>query len=130
MDLSIFDPQYVRKQQTASLQRMGAEQNALRVQLYQQACTDWVATNLRNRDLGLPLSPAPAPPKKIVVSEAGDWLEAAFDDLQVPVLPAPVTLLPSGSLRAAVNVPPDRTDQILSILQVLNSKIEALLGRL
>jgi hypothetical protein len=129
VELNIFDPQYVQKQQVASLQRMAAEQNALRVQLYQQACTDWVATNLRNRDLSLPLSPAPAAPKKILVSEAGDWLEAAFDNLQAPALPAAATPLPSGSLRATVNVPADRTDQVLAMLQAINSKIEALLGR-
>ena len=130
MDLNIFDPQYVQKQQVASLQRMAAEQNALRVQLYQQASADWVTTNLRNRDLGLALSALPAAPKKILVGDDGEWREAAFDDLQPPTLPAPVTPLPaSNSLRATVNVPPDRTDQILAILAVLNDKLDTLVKR-
>jgi hypothetical protein len=129
MDSNIFDPQYVQKQQVASLQQMAAQQNALRVQLYQQASTDWVTTNLRNRDLNLPVTPPPTMPKKIVVSDAGDWLEVPFDNLQVPVLPAPTVGLPSGSLRPSGSVPPDRTDQILAALQLLNGKLDTLLNR-
>jgi hypothetical protein len=129
VDLNIFDPQYVQKQQVASLQRMAAEQNALRVQLYQQASADWITTNLRNRDINQPISPAPSAPKKIVVGDAGDWQEMPFDNLQPPILPAPVAPLPSGSLRPAGLVPPDRTDQIIAILQVLNAKLDALLGK-
>lgn len=130
MDLGIFDPQYVQKQQVASLQRMAAEQNALRVQLYQQASADWITANLRNRDLGLPLQPVPTAPKKITVDEQGNWTEGPFDSLQPPVLPAPVTPLPSGSLRPSPSaLPPDRLDQIIAILAVLNSKLEALAPR-
>jgi len=128
VDISIFDPDYVQKQQVASLQRMAAEQNALRVQRYQQASTDWITANLRNRDLGLPLSPLPVVPKKIVVSDSGDWSEVPFDGLDAPVLPAPVLASGSGSIRATTNVPPDRLDQVIAILSVLNDKLDRLLA--
>jgi hypothetical protein len=128
METNIFDPEYVQKQQVASLQRMAAEQNALRVQLYRQASADWVTTNTHNRDLGLPITPLPVMPKKIVVSDAGDWSEVAFDDLYAPVLPAPVVAPSSGSLRPAGMVPPDRLDQVLAALERLNQKLDAVLA--
>jgi hypothetical protein len=127
MDLDIFDPQYVQKQQVANLQRMAAEQNNLRVQRYKQASADWIAANLRNRDIGLPISELPTIPKKIVVSDEGEWTEVPFDDLQAPVLPAPV-VVPSGSIRASLPAP-DRLDQVLAALQYMNSKLDKLLSR-
>jgi hypothetical protein len=127
METDIFDPRYVQKQQVLSLQRMAAEQNNLRVQRYQQASADWITANMRNRDMGLPIGELPTIPKKIAVSDQGDWTEAAFDDLQAPVLPTPV-VVPSGSLRAAVPAV-DRLDQVLAALQYMNSKLDTLLSR-
>ena len=130
MDLSIFDLDYVQKQQVASLQRTAAEQNAIRVQLFRQASSDWVTTNVRNRELGLPLTPATVPPKKIVVTDAGEWTEAPNTELQSPVLPADPGPAKSSPLRATVNLPADRTDQIIQILQKLNGKLDSLLAKL
>jgi hypothetical protein len=129
MEVNIFDPNYVQKQQVASLQNMAAQQNALRAQLYQQASADWVTTNVRNRDLGLAIAPLPTPPKKIVVTDDGQWTETPFDTLQPPVLPPLAAQLPSGSLRPSGPIPPDRTDQLIGMLQVVNAKLDALLAR-
>jgi hypothetical protein len=128
-DTNIFDPDYVKKQQLASLQRMAAEQNSLRVQLYTQASADWIAANVINRDKGLPIAALPTVPKKITVSDAGEWTEAPFADLVAPVLP-PVQKLPGdGHSIAASNPPADRTDQVLACLRVLNAKLDALMAK-
>jgi len=128
IDTNIFDPAYVQKQQVASLQRMAAEQNALRLQLYQQASADWITANLRNRELSLPISPVPPIPKKIVVSDSGDWTEIPFDGLQTPVLPAPVPVAPNTGLRPTSAVPPDRLDQVIAILGIFNDKLDRILA--
>jgi hypothetical protein len=126
----IFSPDYVQKQQVASLQRMAAEQNAARVQGYKLACDNWLQANSRNRDLGLPITPVPVIPKKITVGEDGEWFEAPFTDLAAPALPTPVIPPSSGSLRAAVP-PVDRTDQLLAqnaVMYALLQRIAAKLG--
>jgi hypothetical protein len=128
LDTNIFDPDYVQKQQVASLQAMAAQQNAVRVQAYTGQCANWVTVNLRNRDLGVPLAAVPVVPKKIVVSDAGEWTELPFADLQPPVLPAPVAVAPATGLRPAGPVPPDRLDQVIAILGVLNDKLDRLLA--
>jgi hypothetical protein len=123
-----FDPNYVQRQQTVSLQAMAEQQNDIRLQAYQGQCSTWTAVNLLNRDRGLPIAPVPAMPRKIVVSDAGEWTEEMFPGLQPPVLPAPV--IPPGdghSLRASAG--PDRLDQILAVLGVLNAKLDALAGK-
>jgi hypothetical protein len=127
MDINIFDPQYVQKQQVANLQRMAAEQNSMRVQRYKQASSDWVANNIHNRELGLPVTDLPIIPRKIVVTDDGEWKEVAFNDLQPPVLPAPV-MAQSSPLRAAIPAV-DRLDQVLAALQYMNSKLDTLLSR-
>lgn len=123
-EINIFDPQYVQKQQAASLQRMAAEQNAARVQGYRSACDAWVATNTRNRDLGLPITPVPVIPRKIVVTDEGEWKEEAFTDLVTPVLPPPV-VAQSSPLRAAT-LAKYRIDQLLA----QNGAIYALLAKI
>lgn len=126
MGTNIFDPDYVQKQQVLSLQRMAAEQNALRIQLYTQASGDWVLANTLNRDKGLPIAKLPAMPKKIVVGDDGQWTETAFLELVPPVLPPEVPPATTGSIRATGNVPPDRLDQVLSILRLFNDKLDAI----
>lgn len=118
MELNIFDPQYVQKQQIASLQQMAANQNALRVQAFQTACANYLSTQGK--------APVPVIPKKITVDEAGNWTEATFPDLVVPALPDPSPS--TGSLRPSVPVV-DRTDQIIAILGVMNAKLDALAGK-
>lgn len=116
MDLGIFDPQYVQKQQVASQQQMAAQQNALRVAAFNQACSDYIQSYGK--------APVPTVPKKIVVDPVtGSWSEASFSELSVPSLPTPAattgTLLPFGQ-------PVDRIDQIIAILKVMNDKIDGL----
>jgi hypothetical protein len=129
LDISIFDPQYVQKQQTANLQAMAAQQNAQRLQTYTGQCATWVTNNLRNRDLGLPLTAVPTIPNQITVADDGTWTEAPFvPPLQPPVLPPPVAPLPdAGKIAATTNVPPDRIDQVIAILQLFNTKLDTLL---
>ena len=130
MESDIFDPNYVKKQQTASLRRMAAEQNALRVERFNQARADWIATNVHNRDLGLPITAVPIVPKRIVVDDEGEWTEVPFADLSAPVLPPavpPQTGNPLTKLNPQAET--DRHAQLLAVLTMLNSKLDTLLLR-
>jgi hypothetical protein len=128
MDLNVFDPKYVQSLQVASLQRMASEQNALRVQRFQQASADWITGNIRNRDMGLAPTEKPAIPKKIVVDpETGDWSDGAFDNLLQPELPAPV-VVKSGSIANPAAAQPDRLDQALYCIGIAVDKLDQILG--
>jgi hypothetical protein len=112
--LSIFDPDYVRKNLVVSLRKQAADQNGLRYQSYVQASKDWVAANLHGRDLGLPIADLPIRPKKAVVDDAGEWHEVEWTDLLPPVLPAASGVPSSGAIAAKVGLPADRLDQVLA----------------
>lgn len=124
MDINIFDPDYVKNQQTASLQRMAAEQNALRVQQYKQASADWITTNIRNRDIGLPITALPTIPRKIVVTDAGEWTEAPFSELQPPALPLPVAA--AGTPWKVGTTDESQHAQVLACLKLIYADLQAI----
>jgi hypothetical protein len=128
VEINIFDPDYVQKMQVASLQTQADAQNALHLQLYQQACSDWINTNSINRDRSLAITPAPAKPQKQVVSDTGVTTLVDWTELQTPVLPA-LVLAPSTALKATVTTP-DRIDQIIAALGVLNGKLDKIAAKL
>jgi hypothetical protein len=53
--------------QIQGIQREVGRENETAATLFDTACTNWTLTNLRNRDLKLPLTPKPAPPTAQVV---------------------------------------------------------------
>jgi hypothetical protein len=124
MDTNIFDPNYVQQQQIASLQRLASEQNNFRVQRYKQQCADWIAANIINRDRNLPFTDLPPIPRKVVISDEGNWEESTFPDLLPPTLPTPV-VVPSGSIKSPTPAP-DRLDQVLAILKYFNQRFDTL----
>lgn len=126
MDISVFDPDYVQKQQVASLRRQADTQNGLRLGLYQQASADWITSNMRNRDLGLAITPQPTPPKLIVVSDAGVWSEVEWSQLKAPELPAPVITQSTGLRPDPSKVPPDRIDQVIQGLGFIFAEVKSL----
>jgi len=103
-------------------------QNAIRLSGYTQACADWIAANVSNRDLGLTLTDLPIKPKKQVVDAVGNVTEVTWEGLTTPVLPEQ-GLASSSSIKATTNVPMDRLDQVIACLSVLNEKLDKIVAK-
>ena len=123
MDTNVFDPDWVNQQRIASLRKQADDQNSLHLQQYNGAAADWVTNNLRNRDLGLPITAVPTPPAKIVVDDSGNDSRIDWPGLQPPILPPPVLNTGTGGIRATAGLPPDRIDQILAMLRAIGAKL-------
>jgi hypothetical protein len=134
---SQFDPDVVRKQGIAVLIKMAEQTNELRQQQYDGQCAQWITVNVRNRELGLPLTPLPIVPKLITVDTTGEWWETP-QALPAPVLPPETPPQTGGSLRPPIGaVPPDRVDKIIAfcnyqagVMEILNDKLDKVLAKL
>jgi hypothetical protein len=126
-----FDPEVVRKQQIANLIRMADQQNQINRERYEGQSKNWVEVNMRNRELGLPLSPLPIVPKLITVDANGEWWETP-QSLPMPTLPPPVPPQTGGSLRppAGTPLPPDRLDQVIAYLSYQEGLLKMVLERI
>jgi hypothetical protein len=134
---SPFDPEVVREQQIAALIEMAKQQNVINRQRYDGQSAEWIKVNIRNRELGLPLTPVPIVPKQITIDEKGEWWETP-QSLPAPILPPETPPQTGGSLRPPIGaVPPDRVDKIIAfcnyqagVMEILSDKLDKVLAKL
>ncbi len=89
---------------------------------------NWILQNEQNRNLNLPIAPAPTLPLMTIYEDDGTVSHPPFPDLRTPILP-PVTPAGSGSIKSD-NPPPDRTDALLLLAQMLLTDVEAIKKKL
>ena len=121
----------------ATMQSQADDKFAAAAALYQsQICPEWVAANLRNRDAGQPLTPAPIAPLHTMFH----WDEQAQAIAQVvvsdpslvpPTLPTVAPTLGYGTLgKIASGNPQQFTDQQAAMLQATLSAVLAIKQKL
>jgi len=95
------------------------------LKVYEQNRTDWVTNNIRAREIGAPLTPAPAIPKHRIWSIDASGVKLASEDMQDPnitdpVLPPPVPTS-KATLTTSANASQDAMMQVLlGCLQMLS----------
>lgn len=116
--LDPFDPDYVKKNTILSLQKQADDENALRLQAFNNACIVYFREGAK--------APVPVIPNKVYIDlNTGQRSESTWPGLVVPTLPPPV--LSTGSPVPTTTVP-DRTDQIIAMLKIMNDKLDRLLA--
>ena len=88
MGLDIFSPIIVAANQLEALRKQAKLINEQRTKQYEQACKDWIETNVHNRDIGIAITPLPYIPKIVVVTDDGVWTEEVNTAADIPTLPA------------------------------------------
>lgn len=99
---------------------------------YAQAAQNWIDANITNRAVGLPISAKPQMPLELIVEDNGNEHLSPFSDLKVPELPPLGNTPPSATSGFGIpttNLPPDRTDQMVGMLRILNDKLDILLAK-
>ena len=69
------------------------------LRIYDQNVSQWIANNVHNRDIGQPISPAPAIPMVTTWYDGGGFLasrQAPNPNAKPAVLPPPVVTLPNN----------------------------------
>lgn len=99
----------------ASVQRTADAKYSDALLQYERQRTEWVENNIRNREMGLSLTPIPVPPKHTIVSIEGLSLkqeETLDPNLKPPVLPPPA----KGTSTPISTQAPATTDAMLAML--------------
>lgn len=95
------------------------------------ASQNWIDSNIVNRSNNLPISIKPVMPLELVVEDDGKEYTRVFSDLKDPVLPEQneKPSAASGFGIPSTNLPPDRLDQVMGMLRVLNDKLDQILKK-
>lgn len=125
----MFDWQTLRKEIYQKMLAAAADRNLAAVAAYKDKCANWIEVNVRNREMGLAITPVPTVPKKEVIQDTGSEFVTVYEeftDLQPPVLPAPVVGVksefkagnPNAEVLFALGVIKQDLDKILKFLGI------------
>jgi hypothetical protein len=96
------------------------------VNIYNQACNDWIAANVANRDNGLPLTQFTKPaPARVVFGVDGDGnitqTSVTDSSVKLPVLPAETRKTASTGFTTGAAAQSSKIDDIYSMLSIIYS---------
>lgn len=122
---NVFDPNFDAELKIFVAQGKAIADNAAAHENFLKLSSQWLDNYTA---LGKPTGPPPTPPLMTVVSDTGEVTHPPFPDLVTPTPPT-FNAPSSGSIVSTSNIPMDRTDKMILMMGVLNSKLDALLAK-